>query len=373
MSLKGIVFGDLQAHPWQEQISATRWRDCVKVISDVYDKADEVDADFVCFLGDLFESKRAIRSDVMAAVYEKFIENARHFDGHTYLVKGNHDIYRQGCTLQPFRGAGGKITVCETVTAVKLHGYDLLFVPWGSEAQSVGLSKYSLAFTHCEFKGARHSATHVTEDDSMPPQFRNARIDNPNRVIFNGHYHHPKTYMGQKNEDVPLVNVGSPMHHDWSDIDSGPRGCVEVFIDGGAPSWKWHHFDYPRFFRDESSAEFREGKDFALPKLDEGRTAQTATHKDVEDIAGEDTHAMLQAYMQREGVPAMHKRQFLQTGFDLLGGTSYGDDEAMVVRPVQDADVCVGGSGSNITDEEDEGRDSGSHSARMAVGEDPTG
>lgn len=339
--VKGILFGDLQAHPWQEQERPDRWKDCQRVINEIYDKATEIGAEFVGFMGDLFEAKRAVRTDIMGAIYRTFIERIEAFDGHTLFVTGNHDIYRDGSTLAPFQSLLKAYVADAPMSFVpKTDGAIILLMPWGMESINDFGCEWDIALTHCDFKGARHSPTHVSDSDNWRDSFRDPEYGWKHRVIFNGHYHHPAELKGK--DKVSVVMVGSPMQHDWSDIDGGARGCIEVTIDPGkSVTYKRHEFKFPKFYRG-ATPWFRDGIDFLLPQLEPSGQVEVETHDGVAAIAGEDNYRALTGYLYHTGIKPPDLGRYRDIGLQLMEGTSYG--EAGVQVAVQRG----GGGGSGV-------------------------
>src|SRR3990167_8487607 len=87
-----VVWGDLQAHPWQELERPDRWRELLCVFGMVNRVAKDHDADAIVFLGDLFQNKRTLRADVVGETLIQFARAIEEFDKPYYIMEGNHDL-----------------------------------------------------------------------------------------------------------------------------------------------------------------------------------------------------------------------------------------------------------------------------------------
>jgi len=259
-----VAFGDVHAHPWQDGERPDRWKDCVKAIDLVYDVANAEKADMIVFCGDLFESKRAIRTDIAAAVAEQIHDASKYFCAgatatprHVIYLAGNHDMYRDSCVL---RMLGEPVRVIEGQAQEILYpkrGH-FLFAPHGTNWANVVEKDYDAVFTHQEFKGAELRPGILTQDDNVPEWVR-AR----SRIVINGHYHIPQTLVHKgKGKLADVLCLGSPLQHNWKDVDDPLlRGCwiIELSCGGKAARYKDVHvlggFDeFPRFFSSDEGA-----------------------------------------------------------------------------------------------------------------------
>ena len=297
-----VLFGDLQAHPWQEGQVARRWLDHVNALKRIRDSAYSFgSATPVVFLGDLFESKRLIRSDVASLIYKNmgFV---------THLVCGNHDIYKGMCSLLPITNmhmnGGGLLFQAEAVVHHRL-GFPAAFVPFGATKQSIEVvandMSWVVAFTHADIEGAYQAAGIRTQQSTLPPEFFEAGGNR--RFIFNGHYHRHQVIQKNKSS-VPVVCVGAPLCHSWADCDdTTPRGYVTVEIKWGIPDSylvDWEHVpltEFPRFY--STPGPHARPLDFVLtPPADPAMVqAATVVHGNVDDASSMDLSVALEGYL----------------------------------------------------------------------------
>ena len=275
-----VVWGDLQAHPWQESRRADAGKDLVRVINTVYEIANQASANGVVFLGDLFESKRAVRTDYASRIIQQINYRALcSRDAYIWncMVEGNHDRYNGRSMLNAFNYETGvsdgetnfssvddvysKPTICR----IKSHApnkFSIAFIPYECDPKS-GLKDFCnaalhdgiplVAFSHCQISGSVMGESVIggklveRGTTTLPAGIRNGKT-----VIFNGHYHRPGTLTLPEGNQV--VFVGSPMQYNWTDIDSGDRGIVVVdILPNNKVEWRRVWFNgTPRFYSAEN-------------------------------------------------------------------------------------------------------------------------
>lgn len=333
-----LAFSDLHAHPWQPGNAAGRDRveDCMNCLRAAYHTACLTGTDVMAFLGDLFDSKAALRPDVAARTYAQVRASATGFNqigreragfreskgvpflgiGRTVLISGNHDLVRNVSTLGGLVGRGledesGLYKAADGIISSVRVGYadapvQLVCLPWGGvtgqEGERLKGSDVAVGLSHCPVRGARMSR-YATEDRGdgldavacLPP------------VVLQGHYHRPQVRL-LRGEDGQvrsrIVVVGAPLAHDWSDLDApDDRGCVLLdvrVVDGRPEEYVLHRviFDgLPRFL--SRAGEARPGVDFALPdRADPPALATGAALLPLADTY--DPSALVDAYVRRD-------------------------------------------------------------------------
>lgn len=320
--VKIVAWGDLQAHPWQEGEREDRVGDCLEAVEKIYVIAETETADAVVFLGDLFENKRAARNDVMSRIYSR-LRDGPWAAPHIFLP-GNHDQYRGENLLLLLRGETYRGTENQVIVASGLFpvaGIPCYFVPYGMKPE-LGAS-WAVAFTHADVRGARlqEASDLRCRDDGLPAEF--LRAEGERRMIFNGHYHSRQIIL--RRGCVPIVCVGAPLCHDWSDRDAKvSRGCEVIEATGAEDSWevKSRHVPFDQFPRFLSSSEgARDGVDFVAPQVEAVPIVVGRVHEDAEEVVGGETVGdVLAGYVgaKRRDLKEGDRRRLVEAGLRFL-------------------------------------------------------
>lgn len=311
---KILAWGDLHVHPWQENERPDRVREnYLRVIGDVARCAEDEQVDMIVFLGDLFESKRSVRTDLFVQTYNalraSFLE-----EGPLIWLAGNHDYYKGSCTLLPLID-GRYIGVSSIVVWNGVHvrsiprepspEYDwvLGFIPSGTsvpEGHRV-LLESDVLFLHTDVVGAQMAEGLQTEASGVHESF--FELGGRCKLVVNGHYHVPQDI--QRKGWVPIHCVGAPLQHNWSDASNpkqgltDSRGCSIITLeDAGVVTTKRIKFDqYPRFYT-EGDPRIREG-DFVAPDLAKRVSSEdTEKHANVKSVASNVVGQSLAAYLK---------------------------------------------------------------------------
>lgn len=232
--LSVMVFSDLQSHQWQEGLQDAREYDCIAVLRELRKRVEQESPDVLVFNGDLFESKRTLRSDIVSATYAELHSLCRSARN-VCLNAGNHDYYRGTCTLDPFIGISKTVHVATRRTgavAVSIYGWDLLLLPNGcdyaaAEEQHAGRD-YAAVFVHDTLAGAvmGNSQRPDTGETQVPAWAFAQTRHKAKALVVAGHYHTPQVlHPYGKDGNVPCLVTGSPIRYNWTDIDDlVPRG-----------------------------------------------------------------------------------------------------------------------------------------------------
>jgi len=278
-----ILWGDSQFHPWQEQERPERWETLLNIIETVYQEAVNRKADHIIFLGDLFEDKRRVRTDIFSAVFQELLKGWNRYRIPHYILMGNHDIWNGRSILTPFKHMDGFTVITEPLLEPPL-----LFVPYGAKVTD-SLVDYTVLFSHTELVGG-NLGHDVRSIQSMLPE--DLLLKRGTRTVcFNGHYHHPQT-IKLSDEHVPVHCVGTPAELNWSDADSKvPRGIGFVTIKGQKVTYERIPLNFPRFFNAPSDEATE--LDFVRNLEEQKRSTKTKTHNDHDTIGGSEmTHAI---------------------------------------------------------------------------------
>jgi DNA repair exonuclease SbcCD nuclease subunit len=304
-SIKLVVFGDLQADRWQEGERPKRVDDFINAIHKVYDIVNDVNADMVVYLGDLFERKDRLHTDVLTKVVATFTDCITHAGCPTQLVAGNHDLYRSGNILDIFNDVQNAEVVTQPASIV-YKGYNLLFVPNGtvlSNEQECSSIDYDIAFMHAEIRGATLAKGIQSHTSSFGGKLTGdvsfARKTGRRKLILNGHYHIPQTIQWKSLwKCVPIICVGAPLCHSWSDEgDLSNRGCVIVTMTKENVATDRVAFDFPKFLPEGHKA-IRPGIDFTRPTLDNTKVKSKVDRKGLEAVLSSDKAESLRAWLK---------------------------------------------------------------------------
>jgi len=333
--IKILAFGDLHLHPWQEGERSYRLQQCIVCAHRILVAAAQSHVDAVVFLGDLFEAKRSIRAEAIVAAGNVF-QFAKKTLPNTplYMIAGNHDYLgpSRPSVLSAFSAYG---TVVDHVVHETFMGdADILMVPHGcldSRLSHPTLS-YDVAFSHgSDLWGPAPNMyfdLHAKLDmPNMPTEYA-LRVSGLQRgCLVCGHHHMPQSL--RVGRYIPVVCVGAPMSHDWSDIeqvnDAGEvinkyvRGAVILSVE----NHKIHMErvvrgnGFPRFF-DRKPNCFRDGVDFVREIAAEENDADTRVHENVEEIAGNDVLTAVRTFAQ-DRAPKDSVAEYVSVGEQLVG------------------------------------------------------
>lgn len=306
-----IIIGDTQLHPWMENIDDRHWRKLPEIFDHAAVWADELDADGIVHMGDLFESKRAVRSDVLVATIRKIKEVTQTRSPMSFFfLAGNHDFYGGECMLDVLPDRDNVVVV--TREPYKIQG--ALFVPYGIQPDPD--IRYRVMFAHADIRSAHlghgiHADTSTIDERCLLKQGKR-------ELVVNGHYHHPQQIQ-LSSKHVPVECMGTPYHVSWSDMDSPRRGltCIELLEGGGYRIKRKTLGSYPCFL---SSAEHtRPGLDFVreTAKLN---TANASVREESYTVGGADMRQSIQGYAQSRTNSKKKARTLAEIGFALYSG-----------------------------------------------------
>lgn len=324
MPFKIVYYSDLQLHDWQSRDNPNFWKLGLTCIDKVYDIADRNDADLVIFGGDLFQSKRTLRSDIASATYstlqQKITERKKM---QHWFIAGNHDWYNGECTLTAIhreRKKGNHVRVFtrpEWVPCEFGDGPSFAVIPfghWTLDDLPNPEVEYYVALYHSPFNGARIS--HAIQDKHADPDCY-VEIAHGAELALCGHYH-----------DQQIIHdcircVGAPMYFCWSDVDATVgRGCFLISM-GEKTHVDKFDFNMPRFVStpelSTSSADFVR---FLQRKKDED-TVETRVHDKVTPITSGNKSSSLKAYINAVApdMDKMERKEVLSLGLEMFACT----------------------------------------------------
>jgi hypothetical protein len=271
--------------------------------------------DAVVFLGDLFESKRLLRADIVSATYQQIQKPylSRNATGTIpfHLLAGNHDYFMDSCTLDALHNPENNRYVYRKglpleQLLVEQSGERLLFLPNGhalsdTEIEQVMGMRLDAVFLHIDIPNALpHINPNLYE---LPEWLLKADIRN----IVSGHYHTPGIVAIADNRPVHIC--GAPLCHSWRDIDDTlSRGAMLLDTGTGAIRRYPVGDKYPKFYPCNKDGA-RPSVDFIRSTPDKSAAVSAIQHKSVNTIAGGTTNQILAAYLKNK-LPALSPQEF---------------------------------------------------------------
>ena len=221
-----IYYSDLQIHDWQHQRDPDFWKLGLKCIDAVYEVAKRNAVDLVLFGGDLFQSKRTLRSDIAVSTFRHISKMVRkHKDMQHWFVAGNHDWYNGSCTLNAIQKRSNVQVFTEPYRVGESDEWPAFnIIPYGhwDESQLPTADGSEVSVFHSPFEGAKISKN-VFDAHKTPAGYDD--IVEHSALSLCGHYHDEQAI-----GDVQCV--GAPMYFNWSDVDAPKgRGCFLVRLD----------------------------------------------------------------------------------------------------------------------------------------------
>lgn len=257
---KFIVFSDAQFHPWQETTHPELWVRMTNVITKSFKLANKRKAD-VLFLGDLFESKRAVRSDISSVVYRKLATCLKKFPSTKFhFVAGNHDQYAGVFTQEALRLNENVVMHTGSSPSYIDEELGVVALPYGASVSAT--LPYRVLCSHVDIKGATMGSGVKAEESSVDDGlFRKA---GRRELVLNGHYHVPQHMKNRRQVDIWCV--GAPFQHNWNDARYSkiPRGLWELTVTEHRALFRRALIlkSYPRFYMSESDKDYRPSIDF---------------------------------------------------------------------------------------------------------------
>ncbi len=224
-----IVFSDLHIHNYKKFSEGTsRLDNTLKVLSYIYEYANNKDIDTILFSGDFYDQNKAIATNVLNKSI-KHIRNlvAKYPSIKLLCISGNHDQSSQQLVDNK---AVTILTTLEEISEGKIINIDNSFYDIGESIRIHGIPYHE----HTEHFDTTLKRVNLKEDTNnillmhqVPSGLSNNHIEvdvDINKfvnfdTVFNGHIH--------KHEKLSdnFVNVGSPIHRDADD-----EGQIKGFL-----------------------------------------------------------------------------------------------------------------------------------------------
>lgn len=228
--MKIPILTDTHIHAWKafalpynegNLTVTTRVRDTLIPFVDTISYANKLKQMYV-FNGDLFHSRVSIDSPVFVYAYKKIKEiHEKYPKVQGRYIPGNHDMFsRTGAhILEPFKDIPG-ITVYDTPTLERIHGFDCVFVPFIEDPDTAIAALRSfkkkksadlVLFAHLGIDGAKTGAHEYIPKEQISVDDIPSCYD----LVCLGHYH---TRQYVRKGPKPVFYAGSPIQFTKEDI-----------------------------------------------------------------------------------------------------------------------------------------------------------
>ena len=201
----------------------------------IYTELGEMGARTLVFVGDIFDNRRFIATDVLDYAYRMFRDRLKDFE--CYVIAGNHDMLYDNssevCQVRYFENLPNVHVYTDGVGLENIDGKKWFFVPWIQEDKLEKVNKWlikesrgdisnNVIVGHFDMMGVRMEAKTVSTAGFDPKRFLNAA-----KLTISGHYH----CRSVTEEDGSLVcYVGTPYQLSFGHV--GVPAGYHVYEDG---------------------------------------------------------------------------------------------------------------------------------------------
>lgn len=225
---KVLLTADLHVHPHRGDMR--RVDDGIQCLEWIYETARIAAVKNVIIAGDFFHHRYSLSTLAIAKAFGTVKEANDKHGIHTIIMLGNHDMYHENdWQFHSLAGLQGWVTIIDSPTKMKIHGYDVDFLPYTPQPSK---------FIHAApfEKPARTLISHLAianailnskynilsvEDDSKEKEHIDADKLHKWEKVWLGHYHY-----GQKVSER-VEYVGSPMQLTFG--EAGQTKCVVIY------------------------------------------------------------------------------------------------------------------------------------------------
>jgi len=169
----------------------------IVVINRVINLAKEVD--WIAFLGDFFNGQGESLSKILYNVGFSLIKDLQATKP-TFILVGNHDLYRNTNILQSF-GELPNVTLIDETVDIRLESCLITLVPYGGRIPSSG----NILFGHLGIEGVKSVTGGIIPGEVHPKELAGFE------QVLLGHYH-------ARQELGNIQYIGAVMQHSFSDI-----------------------------------------------------------------------------------------------------------------------------------------------------------
>lgn len=193
------------------------------------------------FVGDIFENRRFIASEVLDYAYRMFKNRLAGFQ--CYVIAGNHDMLYDNssdvCNIRMLENLDNVHVYIDGVGVAELDGRNWFFVPWIQEDKMEKVNKWlikesrgdiskNVIVGHFDMIGARMEAKTVSTAGFDPKRFLNAA-----QLTISGHYHCRSTI---ESGDSQVCYVGTPYQLSFGHV--GIPAGYHIYEDGELTFYK---------------------------------------------------------------------------------------------------------------------------------------
>ena len=258
---KFIVFSDLHIHNYRNyDVDGSRLRNCLNVLKDIFEYADEHKISIILFCGDLYDSQKSLPIEVVNETVKTFDVLFKQFPKIDFIaISGNHD--HSGKNTIKHKAHTSLEHLSNIFNNFKLVDNSSIYIE--SDYYFTGIPYY----THRQdFENSLNEIT-IHDDANMylmihqTPEMANSLIPHECSTndfkefdfVFCGHIHKHQRLADN------FVVVGSPLHRDLG--DEGQEKGFLVF-DTEVNDYEFIPLNYPKFSREPKD------KDYAIPLLE---------------------------------------------------------------------------------------------------------
>jgi len=207
----------------------------VAALESIFSDFEEKGVKTLVFVGDIFDNRRFVASEVLDYAYRMF--KTRLADFQCYVIAGNHDMLYDNssdvCNVRVLENLSNVKVYVDGVGVEKLDGRNWFFVPWIQDdklekvntwliKESRGDISKNVIVGHFDMIGARMEAKTVSTTGFDPKRFLNAA-----KLTISGHYHCRSVI---ENGDSKVCYVGTPYQMSFGHV--GVPAGYHVYEDG---------------------------------------------------------------------------------------------------------------------------------------------
>jgi len=227
----------------------------LRIIIDIFRYCETNNIKDIYFLGDMFHARNSINTEVYCTKVFKTIRDCvktyKTID-RFYILAGNHDILnvKGDTSLEPFKEIPRVYIVDEPISIpIYTKNVDrIIMVPFKKDINDVytylentKCTSNDLLLIHQLISNTEFNSTFKSNEFFDVDKFKYKRL-------FSGHTHHPFDIEAKR-----VVNIGSPMQHNFGDRCVDSRGFVVYDLDTN--EYERIPTTYPKFTDDESDTD----------------------------------------------------------------------------------------------------------------------
>lgn len=247
--MKSVWFTDVHVHPYKRfDNNNSRLNNCIKVIIDAFELAQESEAQAIFFCGDLFDQQKSLPTIVINKITKLFKHLFQETSIDFYAISGNHDQASKNLYGQPC------VTALEFLDTAfpRFHLIDNQLIEYGNQTilgipyyeytedfyKAIGDQEADILMIHNTPQGITNKNIHTDFDPAVLKRFK--------RVMC-GHIHQAQVI--RKNFHI----LGSPLHRDLGDVGQ-EKGIY--LLNHSSDELSFMPLDYPQFTYTEAESQY---------------------------------------------------------------------------------------------------------------------